>query len=192
MEVSNVDAMELDPGTGEQPAWPKAVGITSIVWGSFWLLCGGCGLAWFGFQGQFMKMAEQSIGEPFPAVLSPPPMQLVVMAFGLLLSGLLILAGVLTLGRKPAGRPLHLAYAGLSFISLVASVIVGVQQIGLTAQWVRDNPTSKWAAQIKPELSMVMMIVFTILAALWPLFCVVWFGFMRRDPSTGARPPAVA
>ncbi len=179
------------PFPGDAPRWPKAVGITSIIVGSFWLLCGGCGIAYFAMIPWFSKMAEQQIGGPMPAVMYPPLVQYVLMAAGMLLDVLLIFAGVLTLSRNPAGRTLHLAYGVLGVITTIAGGAVGVWQTLRIDAYFKQNPGDPWASQNNMMLSLIMVAVLTLIGVAWPLFCLVWFGAVKRTPEsmTGGGPP---
>lgn len=174
-------------GEFREPAqWPKVVGIISICWACFWLLCGGCGLAWMVAAPQFMAGAEKQFGEPFPDVMKPSTAQGIMAAVGLIVPIVLLIAGILTLRRRTTGRPMHITYAVLSFLNTAISAVVGVQQQLRIMDWAKHNQSSKWAQGQGAGYGIIFMAVFVALALAWPLFCVIWFGAMKRDPSADA------
>ena len=69
------------PMPAEPPAWPKVVGIISIVWASLGLLCGVCGTGWLLYMPTFAKSMEAQMG-PMPPAMSPSPAQLALMVLG--------------------------------------------------------------------------------------------------------------
>ena len=117
------------------PAWPKVIGIISIVWGSIGLVCGGCGIA----SPFFMGVMLQGQGE-LPPSLSPTLTQMALMAFGLLLAILLIVAGVTTMNRKPAGFIMHIGYAVVSIPVTLLGLYFSWKQQAELAQWAVENP----------------------------------------------------
>ena len=169
----------------EPPGWPKVVGVISIVWGSFWTLCGGCGLAWLAMMPQFMKGAEQQMGGPMPDVMRPGPLQMAASAIGMLGPILLIVAGIMTASRKPAGRSLHVVYAVFSIVMVIISTVLGIrQQIAIKA-WATANSADKWAQQADSPIGMVIMVLMLGVAAAWPVFCLCWFGLAKKRPEQG-------
>ena len=93
------------------PAWPKVVGIISIVLASLGLVCGVCGLIQNGMAfaqgGAEMQMPEgKTMQMPAPSLLS-----IVLMALGWLWSLMLLTAGIMTVKRRANGRTLHIVYA---------------------------------------------------------------------------------
>lgn len=177
--------LELPPAA---PGWPKAIGITSIVWGSLWLLCGACGSVWFVAAPQFMKMAEQQMGSPAPQVMMPSAAQIVLTVFGTFVSGLLVVAGVSTVRRKASGRILHLIFGVVSLIESPLAAVIGWQQQAAIQKWVQENPADKWAQQQQQggAVGMIVLIIMTVIALIWPVFCVFWFGVLRKRPEEGA------
>src|SRR4051812_22540881 len=109
------------PLPDEAPAWPKVVGIISIVWASAWMLCGVCGLASPLFLGMMSNMVEKDMG-PMPPAMRPSLPQMALMAVGLAWAVLLLCAGIATVTRKPSGRVLHLAYAVGALIMVIPSI----------------------------------------------------------------------
>ena len=135
--------------SGEPPAWPKVVGIISIVLSSLNIVCGGCGLIFLAFMGQFLKMAEQQMG-PAPAVLIPGPAIILVGVLGWIWAFLLLVAGIATLRRRPNGRTLHMTWALVAIVLTIASTLLNLQYQAAVQHWVAANPTDKWAQSQNP------------------------------------------
>jgi len=183
-----------DLGTlAEPPKWPKVVGIISIVWAGLGLTCTGCGLASMVFMPQLMKVSEQAMGGPMPAIMQPGPLQIVLTAASLIPVILLLLAGIATVGRKPTGRPLHLAYAVVSIVMSVASTVVAAQHQLAVIEWAQQNPDSKWAGQAQSPMAWIGLAFGILIGLAWPVFCLIWFGLVKRrnaDITEGLEEPA--
>jgi hypothetical protein len=185
--MSQLDSDPVSPhsgefeGSGEPPAWPKVVGIISIVLSSLGLFCGGCGLVFMAFMGQFLKMAEQTLG-PVPPPMLPSPALIGIGALGWLWGFLLLAAGIATVRRRPLGRTLHLVSAGGSILIAIVSTILNLQYQAAIQQWVAANPTSKWAQQQSPIGQYAGMCFGLAIGLGYPIFLLVWFGFVKRRP----------
>jgi hypothetical protein len=178
------------PMLEDPPKWPKVVGIFSIVWGSLWLVCGGCGLASSLLSPMLMKMAEKSMppdAGPMPSVLMPSKPQMVLMVVSVGLALLLLFAGIATVSRRAQGRTMHLVYGVLSILNTAPAVFFGYQQIQAQVAWAAANQGSVWAQRMHPEFGYVALAVSVVLGIAWPLFCLVWFATHR--PEVGAPTP---
>lgn len=103
------EGIDLPP---DLPRWPKVVGITSIVWGALGLMCAGCGSIYaVAIAPDLMKGMEDRMG-PMPAVFKPGLETIVAGALGVVMTILLIVAGIVLVQYKRLGRTLHLAYGG--------------------------------------------------------------------------------
>lgn len=167
-----------------QPGWPKVVGIISIVLGSISVLCGVCGIAWGGFIAPAMMPPDQQV----PVGLFVSPAQMVLGGIGFLFNILLIVAGAMTVGRKPVGRILHLVFAAASIVLFFVGIPLALQQQAVMEQWARDNPGHVVAkgmqgpgGKIGPMIGLAIGAVFGLG---YPLFLVVWFGFIKRKPNS--------
>src|SRR3954471_18440045 len=87
------------PMPGEPPAWPKVIGIISIVWASLGLACGMCGFGWILYLPTFSKQMEAQMG-PMPPAMTPSAAQMALMVVGILWAFVLLSAGIATIGRK--------------------------------------------------------------------------------------------
>ncbi len=166
------------------PAWPKVIGIISIVWGSIGLVCGGCGIA----SPFFMGVMLQGQGE-LPPSLSPTLTQMALMAFGLLLAILLIVAGVTTMNRKPAGFIMHIGYAVVSIPVTLLGLYFSWKQQAELAQWAVENPDNMIAKSMSApgqSIGQVVGLVFVgTLGLAYPIFILVWFGLIKKPRDMG-------
>lgn len=175
---------ELEPPQ-QPPGWPMIVGVISIIWGGFFLICGGCGLGWYVAMPRFMKMAEEGMKEPAPQIMFPTGLDYAAMLVGLHLSLLALIAGIMTVRRRAAGRTLHLAYAALGILLTVGSVVNGIMRQMEMVQWARQNASSPWARQIDNPTGMIMIVFFTVVGLAYPMFLLYWFGLEKKRPDEG-------
>lgn len=180
----------LDDAHAPVPLWPRRLGIFSICWGSFWMLCGGCGLAWVGFAPQLVEMQAKQLGEDAPAVIMPGMIEAATMLVGAAFDIVLIAAGVLTMRRRSAGRPLHLVYGITGVLVSLVALVNGVMKQLAASEWAAQNPTSKWADQAGSPAGWVMIVFFTLVGLSYPIFCLVWFGLKGKRPEVGAEAAA--
>lgn len=183
---------DLDLTGIEPPKWPKVVGTISIVWGSIGLMCVGCGAA-SPFLMRLAMPAETT--EPPPPWTQPNPVVFASLGVSLIVTVLLIIAGAATVGRKPAGKPLHLAYVVLGLLSMAFGTYVQLQLQATNRQWALDNPDNPIAQQMQAGggIGQTIGMAFSIfMGAAYPLFCLVWFGFMGKKPEQGREEPAPA
>lgn len=183
--VQTPDFLDLPP---DPPAWPKVIGIISIVFGSLGIGCMGCSGVGLVIQPMFMGSAEAQFG-PMPDVMKPPLSQIIMMPVGALLAAMLIIAGVLLLKRVAISRLLHLVYAALNIVMSILGTITGIAQTTRMADWKSANPDSKWAEMIKPEMAMPMLIAGLVIGLSYPLFLLVWFGAVKRKASDMGKLP---
>jgi hypothetical protein len=130
-----------------------------------------------------MKGAEDQMGV-MPDIMKPSPLQMVAMVAGFVPTIVLIVAGVLTVRRNFTGRLVHLIYVGLAiFIGGIGIAMQIQQQMALSA-WAAENPDNMWAKQQQQGGAFAYIgIAFGVLLSFaWPLFCAIWFGFVKRRP----------
>ena len=164
----------------EPAQWPRVVGTISIIWASIGMLCGVCGVGMMALLPRFTAQAEQQFG-PMPDVMKPTPVQMIIGVTGFIPPVILLVGGIMAVLRRPAARPIHLAYAVIGLILGVIGIGLGVKHQLDIMQWARDNPTSKWAPQASSPLAFLGLGFGAILSFAWPLFCIVWFGMIKRD-----------
>jgi hypothetical protein len=189
-----MESAHFSEGLHELPQWPKVVGTISIVWASLGLACGSCGMGALFFMPRLMKGAEDKLG-PMPPALMPAPAQLGLGAVGLLWAFVLLSAGIVTVSRRPAGRPLHLLHGSVALVLGAAGILLQLKQMGELSAWVAANPGSKWAEQMKnpgSQAGRVIGLVFgAVLSFVWPIFCLAWFAPSKRSAELAMREPPV-
>jgi hypothetical protein len=172
------------------PTWPKVVGIISIGWGSLGIVCGGCGM----IMPMIATGAMKGSGQELPPAMMPQGPQMVLMAVGLLLAVLLIVAGVATLNRKASGFAMHLGYALVSIPLTLLSLYFSWKQQGELAAWAAANPQNPMALQMSnpgQQMGQVVGMVFGgVLGLGYPVFCLIWFGLVKKVRDMGAIDPA--
>lgn len=166
----------------EPPSWPKVIGIISIVWGSLGLFCNACGMiSQLGGNAMIGMMPPEQQEAMKAQMAAAGPAQLAIYVFGILITILLIVAGVLTLQRRPLGRLLHLAYGGLAVVLTLISAVVTFSGFDAQLAAMSKDPkmTPQAIATAKPAMyaTASVMICFFML---YPLFCLVWFGAIKR------------
>ena len=184
-----VDAL-LDYDPEDRPSWPKVVGIISIVWGGLGMTC-----ACWDVVSPFTS--EQAAKQATTGTIA---LSAVGMAWGVLL----IASGILCLQRAYAARWAHLVYAIGSLLLSVAGIIIfqnGKEaMLDAIVQGIRDGQQGQGGPS--PEsmrstisISMtVMLVVMTVIQSIWPIFCLFWFGLIKRTRDSFHRmaPPPVA
>lgn len=176
-----------DHDWNEPPKWPKVVGIISIVWGSIGVLCNGLGLVGTVLTPQMMQMAAQEMEGGMPPQVTQPNMWYAVMGvLSILMSIGLILAGIFTVNRKPAGRTFHLAVAVGTLILVAISLPLQWANMTAIGEWVANNPDAEFSQNYTPMGSMVGMAVSVVLAGGWPIFLLIWFGALGKRPEVDA------
>ncbi len=177
-------ADELDDLDGDvKPAWPKVIGIISIALGSLGIVCGGVGIASPFLMAGFLGQLDG--GAP-PALTSPNPLVIGFQGFSLIWTIVLITAGALTVGRKPAGRGTHLIWAVGGIILAAIGIYFQIQQQASIAEWVRQNPDAQFSkgggggGGIGASIGLACGVIFGFG---YPIFIAVWFGLVKRKPS---------
>jgi hypothetical protein len=175
----------------EPPAWPKGIGVFSIVWASLGLTCGGCGLASLAAQAPMYEWGRQQQAKagrdpgPMPQVFLAGPPEFAGMAVSVVGVAVLLAAGIALVRRRPAGRTLHLVYAGISILGTLMGLAFAVSRSGavqayITAHpddpFVRNNPMARVGSSIGVALAT------SLIALIYPTFIAIWFLLVKRRP----------
>lgn len=168
------------------PKWPIPVGIISIALGGLGLLCGGLGVAVMPFMGGMMSSSLN--GAPLPPNMQFGPVDYTIAALGVVLSILLLIAGIMLIGRHPLSRWLHLLYAvAIIPVSIMNLMQESAKQAGMT-QWAADYPDNPIAQGViaggpGQEIGpMIGMCFGGVLGIGFPLFLFVWFMLIKTKP----------
>lgn len=170
--------LDVEP---ELPKWPKVVGIISIVFAGVGLTCSGCGVVGMTLSPQLAGMAGAQAG-PLPPSMQFGAMQYVQVGVGVVLTLVLLAAGIATLRRRYTGRPLHLVYGVLTIPQLIWSIMTQLDVATKMNQWVAANPDSPFAQGHSPAGVWIGIGMTLLIGLPWPLFCLAWFGFVKTKP----------
>lgn len=167
----------------EPKTWPKVVGIISIAWAGLGLVCGTCGL----FSPVLMKnfMPPEMTQGPMPPSMTPGIEMYVLTAVSMALSGFLLASGIMLVGRKRPARAMHLFWAVVACLMTVVMLFIQWRVLEQNKVWIQQNPDSFWAKQGGQNRvgELIGLAVGAVMGFAWPLFCLFWFGLVKRDPA---------
>ena len=190
--MENLDTPPIGPVDSaafeELPSWPKVVGIVSICWSSLGIFCTGCGVAGLLMLPQFMSKAEEQLG-PMPDVMKPNFVQMIFAGIGIIPVAILMVAGILTVRRSKAGAIAHLLYGGVGLITGLIGTAYGIMHQLELQTWGQQNASSKWAQQAGSPAGWIGLVVAALIGIAYPLFCLVWFGLIKRNADMGKDEP---
>lgn len=172
----------LDDDISPRPAWPKVIGIISIIWGALGLVCGVVFAAMMMFLPSMMQGQSFEGGTPpvFPYV-PPPTILMAVMFVSLLWTILLIVGGSTTAARKPVGRPMHIAWAIGAILIGAFSMKLQVDSQNTLTDWMRENPTAQVTQMSGGSAGgLVGLAISAFFSFAWPLFVLFWFLVVKR------------
>jgi hypothetical protein len=169
------------------PGWPKPVGIISIAWGALGLFCGVLAVGGPALMRSFMQSAQNQMQGGLPDVLVNPPASAQAAQFSAVAWAVfLIVCGGMLIARKPVSRLLHIVYA----VGAIALTVWGVyEQLQVQIQmqeWIDANPDSDFARAAGAgggAGGMIGLAIGLVIGFAWPLFCLVWFGLVKRKPT---------
>ncbi|MBI1190389.1 MAG: hypothetical protein GC200_06890 [Tepidisphaera sp.] len=170
-----------DVQLGEPVGWPKVVGILSIVWGSLGLLGGVCGV--IGLVATPILMANAPGFDPnnMPPTMVMGPLKILLFTLGFCMSGLLLFAGITTVGRRDVGRLAHLVWAFGGLLVLLLQLWVQFGDAKAMEAWIAANQSSPFAKGGTAGIYIGLGVA-VVLGLPWPLFLMVWFGLIKNKP----------
>jgi hypothetical protein len=179
----------------EPPAWPKVVGIISIVLAALGIPCSGCvsigslgGGALYEWGRQKQIAAKMPDPGEMPSVFQPGVLD--VLSAGIWFLGVIVLlvAGIMTVRRKVSGRAAHLAYAAVSIVGTLMYTVSAIMKSQAVADWISHNPGHPFLKQPGAAFAgnPIGTIVVSLLCLAYPIFIVIWFGAMGKRPEVGA------
>lgn len=168
----------------EAPGWPKVVGIISIILGALGLVCGGAGIVWMAVGPGMMQGSAQNMQGGMPPVLLQMNVPVLALtAVGTAWSILLVVAGAMCAGRKPMARSLHLLWALGTVVLTIVNTKFQLDIQADIAEWIKDNPNSDFAQYAqRGGGGMVGLAIGLFIGLAWPVFCLIWFGFVKTKP----------
>lgn len=179
------------------PAWPKAIGVVSIVVASISVGCAACGVVSVAI---LPMILPQDAGTSIASMPSPySPLFFTSVFSGVVLAAILLVAGITTISRRPIGRTLHLVYGVLALPAFALGLYVTMEQQEAMKQWAAQNPGNEIAKAMTQGSGrggqLFGYAIHALLGLVYPLFLLVWFGLVKRRASDmlgtdDATPPA--
>ncbi len=166
-----------------KPKWPLPFGIVSIALGGLGLVCGGLGAIFMPFAGKMVS--GQLNGAPLPPSMDFGPLDYTLAGVGLALSILLLIAGILLLGRAPLSRWLYLFYSVAAIPLSILNLMQQSAKQAATVQWAADYPDNQMAQAIanggpaQEAGQLVGMAFVVLLGIVFPLFVFLWFMLVK-------------
>jgi len=183
---------DLEALLAEPPAWPKVVGILSIIFSTIGFTCSGVGMGTLYLLPGFMETAAANTGYPAPPTMEPSGGMWLATFLSVSANVLLLVAGISTIARKPVGRTLHIVYAIAAIIIVFVSTYIQMDAQGELNQrmqaYAEQHPDSPFAQQANSPAQAIGQLVglaFGLTIALtWPLFTLIWFTLSKRGRSS--------
>lgn len=165
-----------------ETSWPKVIGIISIVLASLGLACYGCNSVSTVFQPMMLEAIPEDQRPP-----TPQGMQLYIgvanMCVSFLLSVWLLIAGIMTVKRKPSARTQNI---GWSIVKIIVVLIALVVNVLLFAEDMADQMNWQFEQQAQQtgnppvftfDITMVyiMLGVTAAVGLVWPVILLIWF-----------------
>jgi len=123
---------------------------------------------------------------PMPPELMPNVVQMLGAVVHPLGAILLLVAGIMLTARKPAARPAHLAYAAISILGTVIGMVGVIMYGNSFGAFAAANPDHAWVAMMQstspPAAQMIQTAVVSLIALIYPIFILIWFGFIKKRP----------
>ncbi len=181
------------------PRWPKPIGTISLILGILAVTCGilGIGMTFAG-----SALMASLMGGQLPPGTPPPPMSppldavlITSSSIGLISNLLLLAAAAALLRRREKARTLHLVYALVGIVAAFTGAYAGHHgqqaQAAAMEAWIADHghtevgqaiaQSQQAQAGVQSTMQLVFLAVFTLIALAWPVFCIIWFGMIKRD-----------
>ncbi len=181
----------------DPPKWPVTIGVLGCIWGGLTLLYNGCcqvagtviGKVAMGAipPGSMPPEAQDQMNAQM-ALVGPIDILFMVVLTGV--SALLLVSAIMLLRRKPIGVKLHLAYGIVATVILIAHVAWQISRADDYAQVMKQNPAAANGPMAAfANMGATMMIVSSVVIGLlrlgYPLFCLIWFGVVKKNADLG-------
>jgi fructose-specific phosphotransferase system IIC component len=162
------------PNAGKQPAWPKVIGILSVIFASLGLVCGvlnvvitasGFNETMSSFSDEQSREFQESVKEQTGSI------EAFGSVAGLVIAGILLAAGITLLKRRrQLSRKLHLLYA---IAAILVNVITGVLMLLVLLNL--EAPEDNQQAQIMKATMLPGVLLGSLFGLAYPVFTLVWF-----------------
>lgn len=178
-----------------QPTWPTFIGVVGCVWGGLTLLYNGCCQVGGSLLGKVaMGAMPPEMQDQMKAQMAMiGPVDIVFMLVLTCISALLLVSAILLLRRKPIAAKFHLAYGAFAVVVLLAHIGWGVYRSGQIAQMMQQNMAASGGnnpmggfANMSETMMIVMTIVMGVIRLIYPVFCLIWFGVVKKNADMGS------
>lgn len=183
---------DLDDFDDRRSTWPNVIGITSIIFGSFGVLCNCAGVfaPWaMGMLLQSQQGGTQDAGMEAAAHAYDVHAVLLIASsvIAVFVAILLLVGGIMLVRRSEKSRTVHLAWAGLKICLALCLVALGLVVANTQYEYLMQNATQADAdqARIGAYVSAGIQIVWLLV---WPVFTLIWFmrGKIRDEVASWA------
>lgn len=167
-------------------AWPTVVGLLAVIFGALGALQNACGAA-----GMVMVRAVGAVGQVVPegeareleaqmaSSFPYPVLQATQMFVEFVLSIVLLIGGIMLLGRKRSSARVLTTFAFLDLLSNTYIAVLGYFVIRSSMQHVAENPDVQQLPSgvqgVMAAIGPVSVVVGWVLTAIWPIFLIWWF-----------------
>ncbi|MBX3383629.1 MAG: hypothetical protein KF864_08980 [Phycisphaeraceae bacterium] len=175
------DMPDLPP---EPPAWPTVVGTISIVFACLGFCC--LGLALLGPQMATMTLSEEELNRGLPPHIALSFGMILIVISGIVLSCVLLAAGILTIKRSAAGRAVHIGYALFAVVQAFVGFFFNHARAAAFQQWIIENPESVFAKGGAGASAggMIGNVIGLVMGLAYPVFVLVWFLAVKRTAAS--------
>jgi hypothetical protein len=162
-----------DFGFQPVPGWIKPIGIISIVLGSLGLLCNCTGVVMMPMTGKMYEMIPQVQGQPIPPEVLPSPIHYLNAGLSVLVSALLLSAGILLLKRHNLARTLHIVYACIALPLAILGLLISLRMTAASNAWLQSAGVPANPGQNIGQYAGLGCGV--VLGTAYPIFLLIWF-----------------
>lgn len=165
------------------PAWPKVVGIFSIVIGSLGIAAHACGVIGTVFGRMAMSMIPDSSKVPpeqqasLSAISQHAPIMIAGSTLSMIAAIMLLVAGIQCVRRRPATRSMHLVWIAVRVVAAIVATIATHLQFSTQMEAMRSMgatmPTG--IAGLMMTFGIGMLIIGFLWAMAYPIFIAIWF-----------------
>lgn len=174
----------------EQPSWPTYIGVLGCVWGGLTFVWNGCCQILPTVGGKlFFNMMPPEAQEQMKAQMAMvSTIDILFMFIMTFISILLLVSAILLLRRKPIAAKFHIAYGIIAVVVLLAHIAWGVSRADQVAQLMKQNAgmPNNPMANMGATMMIVMTVVMGIIRLVYPVFCLIWFGWVKKNADMGS------
>jgi hypothetical protein len=184
-QINSPEPMPLDDFDPDPPRWPKVIGWIHVSLGAFGISCLACGVVGIAAGPTMVEGVPGVDMNNLPPNMHPSALQIAQMALGGLLAVVQIITGVMTLNRHASARLLNLVWSPLTILVGVLGIFVQISVMKATEAWMAanaDSPLAQGGGGSGGGIQYALMACGVLLGIGWPVFCILWFGLIKKRP----------